>query len=157
MTIRSLLPMAGLALALAVPTFAAETTGAADKTATPAVTETPAAAGSVPASPKKAAVRRSPLALALQATLDREAETMAALQVRLAATRDGETAFALQKQMEQLKFDTEIALLQVQADHHRIGGRVAAAEQLEAVIRDMKAPPRAFAPIQRPAPAGAGN
>lgn len=143
--------VAVVASTLTVPAFAAENTPAAQTVAAPIV-ETPAAGTAAPAPARTR--QRSPLSVAIAAALETEKQAMAALETQLAATKDAATIAAINGQIEQLKIDSEVQLLTLQAVHHRGAGRTAVAEQLEAAIRDMKAPPRTFTPASRPAPSG---
>jgi hypothetical protein len=140
--------LAGLLLASVVPVRAAEM----PRTESPVVE--PAAPSSAPAHAATAVrVRKpSPLAVAITALLETERGTIAALEQRLAATKDRVAALALRREIEQVKIDAEIQVLALQAAHHRGNGRADLANQLDAVIRTMKNPPRAFEPASRPAP-----
>jgi len=135
------------ALVLATGAFGAEVTPA-----TPAATAAPAA----PAVARRAA-KPSALAVALSGILETEKASMAELKRRLAATRDAAAIESLHREIEQLKLDTEVQLLGVQAAHHRAAGRTAVAEQLEASIRALRAPQRIAEPAARPAPAPASR
>lgn len=151
MPFRLAFAVAVLASALTFPALAADNTPAPQPEAAPIV-ETPAAGTAAPAPARTR--QRSALSVAIAAALEAEKTAMRALEMQLAAAKDPATVATIHAQIEQLKRDGEIQLLSLQAVHHRGAGRTAIAEQLEAVIRDMKAPPRAFTPMSRPAPSG---
>lgn len=144
-------------VSLAVPTLAAETTPAASPIAeTPAVAAAPAPVAQpvTPATPvRKTSRRLSPLAVAMNAVVESEAEQMKTLKARLVAAKDPATADAVQREIEQLKLDTEVQLLSLQAANHRQNGRIEAAVQLEESIRSLRAVPSVAAPRPAATPA----
>lgn len=94
----------------------------------------------------------SPLMIELRAVTDAEAVQVAALRERVAKAATPDEAIALQREIEKVKFDTEVALLRVQAKHARAGGRTEVAMRIEAAISELLNPPRIAAPAARPAP-----
>lgn len=117
----------------------------------PASALAPAPEGETPA---PAVTKRplSPMMLELQAVMTAEAEQVAALRQRAAKATSPDEALALQREIEKLKFDTEVSLLRVQAKHARAGGRTEVAARIEAAISDLLNPPKIAAPAARPVP-----
>ena len=111
------------------------------------------AAGVVSASPG-AVVKRppSPLMAELMAVLESETQQIEALEVKVAAAPDAMAALAIQRQIEKVKFDTEVSLLRVQATHARRAGRTALADRLDAAVEEMLRPVARGVPIPRSAP-----
>lgn len=143
-----------LLLALATPLASAQT----KSTASPQPSSAPAAplAEEAPtASTATPKLRRpvNPIYPQIAVLLDAEREQLAALRLRLAATRDANVAMGIQREIEQVKVQTEVGILRLQADHARKQGRTAAADGLEAAIRQMLQPPVRGAASTRPAPA----
>lgn len=94
----------------------------------------------------------SPLMIELRAVMDAEAVQVAALRERAAKAASNDEAIALQREIEKVKFDTEVSLLRVQAKHARAGGRTEVAARIEAAISELLNPPRIAAPAARPVP-----
>lgn len=94
----------------------------------------------------------SPLMIELRAVLDAEAVQVAVLRERAAKAATSEEAVALQREIEKVKFDTEVSLLRVQAKHARAGGRADVAARIEAAISELLNPPKIAAPAARPVP-----
>lgn len=94
----------------------------------------------------------SPLMIELRAVLDAEAVQVAALRERAAKAATPDEAIALQREIEKLKFDTEVSLLRVQAKHARAGGRTEVAARIEIAISELLNPPKVVAPAARPVP-----
>lgn len=94
----------------------------------------------------------SPLMIELRAVMDAEAVQVAALRERVAKAASNDEAIALQREIEKVKFDTEVSLLRVQAKHARAGGRTEVAARIEAAISDLLNPPKVAAPAARPVP-----
>lgn len=111
----------------------------------PSVVETTAATTAAP----RAREGLSPCQQAIQALLDREATQLAELDARLPGAFDEAAVLALQREIEQVKQETELQVMRVQADFARREGRVAQAEQIEAALAEMAAPRPAVAPIER--------
>ncbi len=158
--------LAGLSavFALSAPAFAESptpTAGPANEVTTVAKPEVAAPASSGPAAAPPAVsapIRRrtpSPLMAELFAALDAERLAVAALRERLAATRDAQTALALQREIETVKHEAEIGLLRIQSRHARANGRVALADELDRAIVEMTAPPLRGAPTDTTEPAAA--
>jgi len=138
------------ALAVAVPSVAQESRTAEVPVETPAVATKTAQPTPAPARP--ASLRPSPLALALEAIVEKEKAAMTKLKARLATASDAASKQAIHREIEQLKLDSEVEMLATQAADHRKNGRIAVAEQLELEIRELKAPQRMLEPAARPAP-----
>jgi hypothetical protein len=117
----------------------------------PASAEAPAPVeeAAAPAVPKRPL---SPMMTEIRALLDADAEQVAALRQRIAKASSPEEALVLQRQIEQLKLDTEVSLLRVQAKHARAAGRTEVASRLEAAISELLNPPKIQAPAARPVP-----
>lgn len=133
------------------PAQAAETPRQAPAAPASAETSAPAVGDRAPASETRLRPL-SPMMTEMQAVLALEAEKLAELRQRgrESATPDG--ALAVQREIERLKFETEIALLRVQARHARAAGRVEVATRIEVAIADLVNPPRPLAPAARPVP-----
>ena len=99
----------------------------------------------------------SPIMLKLRAALDREREQIDALRLQLQPRVSHQEALALQRQIERVKLDTEVAILRIQADAAREAGHVTLAERLEVAATDLLTPPAATTPATRPAPRTAGR
>lgn len=132
------------ALALSVPALAAETAPAPDAIVeSPAKPAADAAAGAQPAAEapavRKPSRRLTPLQVAMAGVLESEKASMVTLKARLAAAKDPAAIEAAHREIEQLKVDTEVQLLVLQATHHRQNGRTELAAQLEESIRALRA------------------
>lgn len=92
---------------------------------------------------------RSPLMVEIRAILDTERNLLRRLEseVKLAAGTDA--ALALQRQIAQVKQNTEIDLLRAQAKHARREGRLELAERIEADVREMLMTPEERAAAER--------
>jgi hypothetical protein len=91
----------------------------------------------------------------IRALLADEHRTLVALNERFRRTTDPAAALALQREIAQLKFGTEIALLRVQARYARAEGRPSVAAHLENAIRELESPPVPRQTAVRPAPPSA--
>ncbi len=80
----------------------------------------------------------SPLAIAMNAVVESEKVQIEKLQARLATAKDHASAEAVQREIEQVKFDSEIQLLTLQATNHRQNGRNEAAARIEESIRSLR-------------------
>jgi hypothetical protein len=145
-----------VSLALAEPGRPASSQGAAAAPA-PAATAPPEIAA--PPSNETAAVaparpRRpvNPLYAGITALIEAEGEQLRVLARRLDATRDSEAAMAIQREIEQVKVQTELSILRLQSEHARRSGKAALADRLDAAIREMQEPRPAPKPASRPAP-----
>ncbi len=107
--------------------------------------ETTAAAAAAP----RARESLSPCQQAIRALLDREAAQLAELDARLPGAADEGAVLALQREIEQVKQETELQVMRVQADFARREGRTAQADQIEAALAEMAAPRPAVAPVER--------
>jgi TolA-binding protein len=113
-----------------------------------------AAAPAAPAAPSTPAVAariraRSPLAAELDAVLAAERALLRRLEVEVRRVGSSEAGLALQRQIAQVKQNTEIELLRVQARHARREGRTELAEQLEASVRELLMTPEERAAAER--------
>jgi len=118
----------------------------AEPAAPPAVTADPvSAAATSPVAP-------SPEMAAIRGALDEGRARVDALAARLAATTDNDACFALQREIELAKRDTELQILGIQADFARREGRGETAAELEAVIAQIRNPQVAPVVVDRPAP-----
>ncbi len=142
-------PLIALTLALAAPGPSA--VQAPQPAATEAVVDTAAVR------PR----RLSPMGLEMQQVMDKEKEALAGLQARFAAARDAAAALAVQREIERLKVETEVALLRIQAGYARRAGQLEAAQRIEAAIEGILNPVKPQAPAKRQvaprAPAQAGR
>ena len=83
---------------------------------------------------------RNPIMAEVRAAFDREREQIAALRARLQQQPDHQAALALQREIEKVKLDTEVAILRIQAGAAREAGHAALAERLEAAAKDLLDP-----------------
>jgi hypothetical protein len=88
----------------------------------------------------------------MQAVLAAERERVAELRLRGDKAATPDEAVAIQREIERVKFDTEISLLRVQAKHARAAGRTQVAARIEAAINELLSPPKPAAPADRPVP-----
>ncbi|MDO9695250.1 MAG: hypothetical protein Q7W56_10985 [Candidatus Latescibacteria bacterium] len=107
--------------------------------------ESTAAATVAPRAPESL----TPCQQAIRALLDREAAQLAELEARVPAAADAAAFLALQREIEQVKQDTELQVMRTQAQHARLEGRVEQAEQIEAALAEMAAPRPAIVPVER--------
>lgn len=113
----------------------------------------PAASAEAPAALAPAPARApSPMLLEMQALLTAEHEQVLVLRERAAKAANADEALALQREVEKLKFDTEVSLLRVQAKHARAAGRTEVATRIEAAVAELLNPPKLKAPAARPVP-----
>ena len=84
----------------------------------------------------------SPLHVRIVAVIEAERVAAADLQARIAAATDDEELVALQRELEALKKETRITILQVQADFARDEGRLGQAAEIEAAIETLRNPSR---------------
>lgn len=118
--------------------------------AAPAVRAEGEAPATTTATPRVARV--NPMMTEIRAVLDGERTTLARLNQRFRAAADGADAEAIQKEIAQVKLDSEIAVLRVQVKYARAGGRDAVAAFLEGAIRAMQSPPVQLPAETRPVP-----
>jgi len=95
----------------------------------------------------------TPRTHALRAVLDAEQAQLAELQGRLESAPDTDAALAIQREIEQVKQQTEIDLLAAQARFAREAGQEEQAVAIEAAITELTAPRPVGVPQDRPAPA----
>lgn len=106
----------------------------------------------VATTPSVRVVRQNPMMAEIRAVLDGERATLARLNQRFRAAVDGTDAEAIQKEIAQVKLDSEMAVLRVQVKYARAGGREAVAAFLEGAIRAMQSPPVQLPAESRPVP-----
>lgn len=139
--------MSRSALALVLGALCLSAFPAFADTATP-TTPTPA-----PAPPAEAAATPGTLQAAIADALAQERAQVETLAAQLATAPDDATALALQKAVEQAKFDAQVRVLTLQAAFARREGRVDDAARIEAALGAMgrvEAPAHAE---ERPVPA----
>lgn len=119
--------------------------------AAPASVEAPAPEAATPA-PPEGKRPLSPMMTEIQAVFVAEAGKLAELRQRAARATTPDEALALQREIERVKFDTEVSLLRVQAKHARQAGRTEVASRIDAAISDLLNPPKVTAPAARPVP-----
>ena len=95
---------------------------------------------------------RSPMVTEMMALIDQQDGKLKDLAGRLKKATSNEEAFAIKREIEQVKLGTEVSLLRVQADYARRDGRTADADRLDAAIRALLTPPRPGTPVNRPVP-----
>jgi hypothetical protein len=109
--------------------------------------------GAAPAPAVQAPVRRlSPMMAEMQTVLAAENEKLAELRQRVRSAPTPDEALAIQRDIERLKFETEVSLLRVQAKHARAAGRTEVASRIEMAIAELVHPPKPVAPAARPVP-----
>lgn len=145
--------LALVALAIAAPS-SAETPSPGKVTPIAAAPAEPAA---VPVDTVTPAPPRDPWMREVRVALDREREQIAGLRVRLQQKPDHQAALALQREIEKVKLDTEVAILRIQADAARKAGHAALAERLEVAAKDLLTPPAVTTLATRPAPRATGR
>ena len=92
------------------------------------------------------------MALQIAAVLDNEQTQLKQLKARMAGAKDATTFLSIQREVEKLKVETEIALLRIQSGHARRQGLKAVADRIDAAIEEMLKPVPRGEPIARPAP-----
>ena len=102
---------------------------------------------------KNPITRPATVAASITALIEAEGEQLRVLTRRLDATRDSDAAMGIQREIEQVKVQTELSILRLQSEHARRAGRIAVADRLDAAIREMVEPRPAMTPVSRPAPA----
>ncbi len=96
----------------------------------------------------------SPMMVEIQGALAEQQRQVAALDARFAETSDETAALAIQREIEQIKQDTELAILAIQARHARAAGDEDLAQRIDAAIAAIQNPPPPPAPaVERPVPA----
>jgi hypothetical protein len=100
--------------------------------------------------PAPAAQARSPMMTLINTAIEEGQVSLRTLVTRLGATTDDNEAFALQRQIEQAKLDTELKVLGIQATFARQEGRAGVAVALERVIAQLR-DRRAAVPSEPPA------
>lgn len=97
---------------------------------------------------------RSAMMVEIEALFEAARIRVEELRAQAAAAPDAMAFLELQRQIERLHRDTELAILQVQADHARRAGHEEAARRIEAAIALAQEPPPVARRAARPAPAG---
>jgi hypothetical protein len=97
-------------------------------------------------------VALTPEMAAIRGALDEGRARVDALAVRLAAMTDNDACFALQREIELAKRDTELQVLSIQVDFARREKRGETAAELEAVIAQIRNPQVTPVVVNRPAP-----
>jgi hypothetical protein len=146
-----------LAFALATSAVAAADAAKADPGGRPPAPVVARGAGPAAAAgaPVDSAVRPAPvhpMMGEIRAALEAEQSKLLELRARMNATRDPASHLAIQREVEQVKRGTEIAILRIQAAHARRDGRAALADRIDAAIEEMLRPVARGVPAARPAP-----
>ncbi len=89
----------------------------------------------------------------MRAVIDAERVTLEALNARFRQSADAEAGLAIQREIAQLKVQTELSLLRIQARHARAAGRATVADAIERAIREIESPPVPLPAGIRPVPA----
>jgi hypothetical protein len=97
------------------------------------------------------------MAAELAQTLEAERTALSELQARFDVAANEREALAIQREIEQLKTATEIALLRIQAKHARLKGRETVARRIDAAIEEILHPPVIRNPVVRSAPVEDGG
>jgi len=84
--------------------------------------------------------------------IEAERETLRQLNAQLDAAIDQNTHLQIIKQIEQLKQDTELGILEIQLKYARLEGNIDAVAELEAAILQLTSPPEPGEPQPRQAP-----
>jgi hypothetical protein len=147
---RAFLLVSASACLLAAPVFAADATDeptpvsatttsitAAPSTLTPEQAEAAAQAARVERA------QRLELNARMNAVIEASQKSVAGLQKMIDVTKDPATRRDLEKRMAQVKTETTLDLLRVQATFARENGRVAQAEKIEAELAEILNPKRA--------------
>ena len=98
------------------------------------------------------AVVKTPAMLEIDALLEVERVQLAELKARLQAAPDEETALAIQREVRQLKMETELEILRVQIRSAREMGRLDTVERLEQTIEYLTNPRPVNPPVERVRP-----
>ncbi len=104
-----------------------------------------------------AAPAPTPLMVEIQAVFADERARVAELEARLTPSLDEGAALALRHQIEQIKIETELNILRLQAEHARREGRDEQAAAIDAAVAEMLSPRPAGVPSERPAPVRSGS
>jgi hypothetical protein len=83
---------------------------------------------------------------AIRRTLDEESRSLTSLHARLERVSNDAEALAIEREVEQKKSETEVALLRIQAQEAREAGRIPQAEEIERAIDDLLHPRIPLAP-----------
>ncbi len=110
--------------------------------------EAPAPGGSEPATPSA-----DPFMAAVRAALAEQDAAVAALQRAMDAAPDEATALARQREIQDVKQETELAILRLQAERALAEGRAELAAEIAAAIDAIKNPPLPLVATQRDEPA----
>lgn len=109
-----------------------------------------------PVAPAPRVARPSALMTEIRALLAGERQALATLNARFQRASSLAEALSIQREIEQLKDGTEIALLRVQAKHARLAGRLDVARRIEEEVRILETPPPSpTIAVSRPRPSAA--
>lgn len=92
------------------------------------------------------------LGIAVAGALEAERSRVSALQALFDVAATDDAALAIQREIERVKSETELEILQIQARHARAAGRVEEADRIEAAARQLTEPLPVQQPVARPAP-----
>jgi len=122
---------------------------------TPAGGPAPAADGAASAQrerPTAAEQRLSPQMREIQAALAQEHRAIQEILSELEAADDEDAAMELLARLHDVKRDTEVEILRIQARHARLAGREELAREIDAAIERLLAPPPTPVPQERAVP-----
>ena len=95
---------------------------------------------------------KSPLMTAIDVVMQDSRDQITLLRADLEKQSDPDAALAIQKQIEDLKVETELNILRLQADHARAHGNEELARSIDESITFMTTPRPKAQPVDRPAP-----
>jgi hypothetical protein len=95
---------------------------------------------------------KSPLMTAIDAIMLDSRDRIVLLRANLEKQGNPDEAMAIQRQIEDLKVETELNILRLQADHARARGDEELARSIDESITFMTTPRAKKAPVDRPAP-----
>lgn len=95
---------------------------------------------------------KSPLMTAIDAVMQNSRDRIVLMQADLEKQADPDAALAIQKQIENLKVETELNILRLQADDARARGDEELAQEIDESITFMTTPQPKKTPVDRPAP-----
>jgi hypothetical protein len=147
---RAFLLVSASACLLVSPAFAADATDEPTPAATSAVSTTVVPSTLTPEQAEAAAqaarierAQRLELNARMNAVIEASQKSVAGLQKMIEATTDPATLRDLEKRMSQVKTETTLDLMRVQATFARENGRIAQAEKIEAELAEILNPKRA--------------
>lgn len=104
------------------------------------------------AEPRVPRQRMSPMVAELYDALDEQRVVVRAMRLELARATDPARQLELRRSIAAAKQATELRLLRIQASHARREGRLQTAQELDAAITALSAPPPTREPLERAAP-----